>query len=230
MQAAVKNDASPNKKLRAEEAAAEAEAEVVEVEVEAEAAAKPVVGVAALCGSLRKGSFNRALIRAAMKICSESISGMSIEFVDIASLPMLNTDLEVDGTYPPVVEAFRRKIHEADSILFACPEYNYSLSAPLKNALDWASRPPNMWGGKTAAAVTAGGSGGIRAQTHLRQIGVFLDLHFINKPEFFLRVFQPPPKFDGDGNLIDEDAMTNLKQVLLALQTFTLRLQGNIRK
>ncbi|CBI35123.3 hypothetical protein VitviT2T_020232 [Vitis vinifera] len=195
--------------------------------MEAAIAVKPVIKVAALCGSLRKASFNRGLIRSAIKISKEAINGMEIEYVDIAPLPMLNTDLEVDGTYPPAVEAFRRKILEADSILFASPEYNYSVTAPLKNAIDWASRPPNVWADKPAAIIsTGGGFGGGRSQYHLRQIGVYLDLHFINKPEFFLNAFQPPAKFDGEGNLIDEDAKERIKEVILSLQAFTRRLQG----
>lgn len=194
--------------------------------MEAAIAVKPVIKVAALCGSLRKASFNRGLIRSAIKISKEAINGMEIEYVDIAPLPMLNTDLEVDGTYPPAVEAFRRKILEADSILFASPEYNYSVTAPLKNAIDWASRPPNVWADKPAAIIsTGGGFGGGLSQYHLRQIGVYLDLHFINKPEFFLNAFQPPAKFDGEGNLIDEDAKERIKEVILSLQAFTRRLQ-----
>ncbi|OMO87396.1 NADPH-dependent FMN reductase [Corchorus olitorius] len=190
-------------------------------------AAKPVIKVAAICGSLRKGSYNRGLLRAASEICQESISGMQIEYVDISPLPMLNTDLEVDGKFPAVVETFRQKILEFDSFLFASPEYNYSVTGPLKNAIDWASRAPNVWADKAAAIVSAGGSfGGGRSQYHLRQIGVYLDLHFINKPEFFLRAFESPAKFDDDGNLLDESAKDNLKEILLALQAFTLRLQG----
>ncbi|XP_057976913.1 NADPH:quinone oxidoreductase-like [Malania oleifera] len=187
---------------------------------------KPAIRVAALCGSLRKASFNRGLIRAAMKLCKESIPGMEIEYIDVAPLPMLNTDLEIHGKFPPVVEAFRQKILEADSILIASPEYNYSVTAPLKNAMDWASRPPNVFADKAAAIVSAaGGSGGCRSQYHIRQIGVFLDLHFINKPEFFLKAHEPPRKFDDDGNLIDPEVEEKLKKVLLALQAFTLRLQ-----
>jgi len=192
-----------------------------------EAVAKPVIKVAALCGSLRQGSYNRSLLRSAIQICNESINGMQIEYIDIAPLPMLNTDLEVGGTYPPAVEAFRQKILEADSILFASPEYNYSVAGPLKNAIDWASRPPNVWADKAAAIVSAGGGfGGGRSQYHLRQIGVFLDLHFINKPEFFLNVFQPRAMFDSDGQLTDVATQEKLKEVLIALQAFTLRLQG----
>ncbi|KAL3829806.1 hypothetical protein ACJIZ3_018608 [Penstemon smallii] len=190
------------------------------------AAAPPVIKVAALCGSLRKASYNHGLLRAAMEI-SKSINGLEIEYVDISPLPFLNTDLEVNGTYPPAVEAFRKKILAADSILFASPEYNYSVTGPLKNAIDWASRPPNVWDAKAAAIVSTGGSfGGGRSQYHLRQIGVYLNLHFINKPEFFLNAFQPPAKFDSDGNLIDEQAKEKLKEILLSLHAFTVVLQG----
>ncbi|KDP40538.1 hypothetical protein JCGZ_24537 [Jatropha curcas] len=195
--------------------------------MEAVMAANPVIKVAALCGSLRKGSYNRGLLRAATELSKESVKGIQIEYIDISELPMLNTDLEgANGSLPAAVEAFRQKIREADSILFASPEYNYSVSAPLKNALDWASRPPNCWADKAAAIVSAGGGlGGGLAQYHLRQIGVFLDLHFINKPVFFLNAFAPPAKFDGDGNLIDPASMDRLKEVLVSLHAFALRLK-----
>ncbi|KAK4253199.1 hypothetical protein QN277_010793 [Acacia crassicarpa] len=187
----------------------------------------PAIKVAALCGSLRKGSFHRGLIRSAIELSKGDIRGMEIEYIDISPLPMLNTDLESNGTYPPEVEAFRQKILAADSVLFASPEYNYSLTAPLKNAIDWASRPPNVWAGKAAAIISTGGSvGGAKAQYHLRQVGVFIDLHFINKPEFFLNAFQPPAKFNTDGDLIDEEVKNKLLKLLLSLQQFTLRLQG----
>ncbi|MBA0872330.1 hypothetical protein Goshw_011542 [Gossypium schwendimanii] len=194
--------------------------------MEAVVASKPVIKVAAISGSLRKASYNKGLIRTALELTKESIAGIQMEYIDISPLPMLDTDLEVDGKFPPAVEAFRQKISESDSILFASPEYNYSLTAPLKNALDWASRPPNVWADKAAAIVSAGGGfGGARSHYHLRQVGVFLDLHFINKPEFYLNAFQPPAKFDSNGNLIDEDSKERIKQVLLSLQAFTLRLQ-----
>ncbi|MCI10478.1 NADPH:quinone oxidoreductase-like, partial [Trifolium medium] len=141
---------------------------------------------------------------------------------EISGLPMLNTDLEVDGTYPAEVEVFRQKILEADSCLFASPDYNYSITPPLKNALDWGSRPPNVWAGKAAAAVSAVG-GGRRAQFHLRQIGVFLDLHFINKPEFYLNAHRPPGKFDANGDLVDLETKERLKEMIVSLKIFTLR-------
>lgn len=140
---------------------------------------------------------------------------------------MLNTDLEEEGTFPAEVEAFRHKILGADSVLFASPEYNYSVSAPLKNAIDWASRPPNVWAGKPAAIVSVGGAfGGGKAQHHLRQIGVFLDIHFINKPEFYLDVFKHPDKCNDDGDLVDEEIKNRLERVLVSLKEFTLKLQG----
>ncbi|KZV19571.1 hypothetical protein F511_13457 [Dorcoceras hygrometricum] len=185
-----------------------------------------IVKVAALSGSLRKASPNGGLVRAAIEI-SKSIKGLEIEHVDLSPLPFLNTDLEVNGTYPAAVEAFRQKILAADCYLFASPEYNYSVTAPLKNAIDWASRPPNVWGDKAAAIVSGGGGwGGGRSHYHLRQIGVYIDLHFINKPEFYINVFQPPAKFDSDGNLIDDSTRERLKEVLLSLYAFSLRLKG----
>ncbi|XP_027342665.1 NADPH:quinone oxidoreductase-like [Abrus precatorius] len=190
-------------------------------------ASSPVIKVAALSGSLRKASYNTGLIRSAIEISKGSVEGIQIEYVDISPLPFVNTDLEKNGTYPPEVEAFRQKILQADSILFASPEYNYSVTGPLKNAIDWASRAPNVWAGKAAAIVSAGGGfGGGRSQYHLRQIGIFLDLHFINKPEFFLNAFQPPPKFNNDGDLIDEEVKNKLKETLLSLKAFTLQLKG----
>ncbi|XP_021629039.1 NADPH:quinone oxidoreductase [Manihot esculenta] len=186
----------------------------------------PVIKVVAISGSLRKASFNSGLIRSAIELSKSSVNGMQIEQIDISQLPLLNTDLIANGAYPPVVEAFRQKILRADSILFASPENNYSLTAPLKNAIDWASLAPNCWGDKAAAVVSAGGGfGGGRSQYHLRQIGVYLDLHFINKPEFFLNAFQPPAKFDNDGNLIDAEDKQKLKEILVALRDFSLRLE-----
>ncbi|GJM91858.1 hypothetical protein PR202_ga08276 [Eleusine coracana subsp. coracana] len=152
---------------------------------------------------------------------------MQVDHIDISDLPLLNTDLEVDGGFPSAVEAFREKVSAADCFLFASPEYNYSISGPLKNALDWASRPPNCWGDRAAAILSAsGGSGGSRSQYHIRQVGLGLDIHFINKPEMFTKTHQPPKKFDDGGNLIDQETKEQLRKVLLSLQAFTLRLQG----
>ncbi|PKI68698.1 NADPH:quinone oxidoreductase-like [Punica granatum] len=186
------------------------------------------IKVAAICGSLLKGSYNRRLIRLAIEMSKETINGMEIELVEVADLPLMNVDLEVDGALALEVEEFRQKILQADAVLFASPEYNYSVTPVLKNALDWASRPPNVWAGKAAAIVSTGGGpgGGARAQYHLRQIGVFLDLHFVNKPEVMLSVHNPPGKFDDDGNLVDPKSKEKLRKLLISLHNFALRLRG----
>ncbi|VAH85471.1 unnamed protein product [Triticum turgidum subsp. durum] len=89
----------------------------------------------------------------AAKMCEESIPGLQIDHVDISDLPLLNTDLEnVDGnTFPAAVKEFRGRVRGADCFLFASPEYNYSISGALKNALDWGSRPPNVWADRAGA-------------------------------------------------------------------------------
>ncbi|KAJ8573066.1 hypothetical protein K7X08_009577 [Anisodus acutangulus] len=131
-------------------------------------ATQPVIKVAGLCGSLREVSWHRGLLHAAMEICKDSIKGIEFE-----------------------------KLKRLIVSFFASPEYNYSVTAPLKNAIDWASRPPNVWADKAAAIVSAGGNfGGGRSHYHLRQIGIFIDLHFINKPELFGWAFESPPKFE----------------------------------
>ncbi|KAM0930718.1 hypothetical protein ACQ4PT_000802 [Festuca glaucescens] len=174
--------------------------------VAAPASAKPtVLRVAAFSGSVRKESWHAGLIRAAEELCEEFIPGLLIDHVDIPNLPMANPDLETDGGdgFPPEVEAFRARVLAADSFLFASPEYNYSVTGSLKNALDWASRGTvKCWADKAAAIVCAGGDfGGGRGSLHLRQIGIFVDIHFTNKPELHVRAFDDPPKFDADGNL-----------------------------
>jgi NAD(P)H-dependent FMN reductase len=163
----------------------------------------------------------------AAKLCEESIPGLQIDHVDISGLPLVNTDLENAGgsVFPAAVEAFRDRVRGADCFLFASPEYNYSISGPLKNALDWGSRPPNVWADRAAAVVSASGkSGGKRMVYHVRQVGVFLDIHFVNKPEGFVQANHPTSKFDGDGNLIDPETEEQLRRILLSMQAFALRL------
>ncbi|KAF7026070.1 hypothetical protein CFC21_038206 [Triticum aestivum] len=203
------------------------------------ASAKPTLRVAALSGSLRNNSWHHGLIRAVLtvpcmcgaaeELCEECIPGLRIDHVDISGLPMANPDLETDGGdgFPPAVEAFRDRVSAADCFLFASPEYNYSVTGSLKNALDWASRGTHKcWADKAAAIICAGGDfGGGRASLHLREIGIYLDLHFINKPELHIRAYEDPPKFDDKGNLIDAQAKDRLRKVLLSLQAFALRLQ-----
>ncbi|KAJ4971698.1 hypothetical protein NE237_004797 [Protea cynaroides] len=183
-----------------------------------------VLKVVALCGSLRKNSYHVSLIKAAQQICQHSLKGMEIELLKISELPFINPDLEDNGTFPPKVEAFRQKVSSADSILFATPEYSYSVPATLKNAVDWGSRPANVWTGKTAAILCGRGNfGGGRSHNHLREIGVYTNLHFLNKPECFVPLHSPQTNIDGEGNLIDEQSKKILQKILESLQEFTLK-------
>ena len=130
------------------------------------------------------------------------------------------------GVLPPAVAAFRDKLATADAVLLVTPEYNYSIPGVLKNAIDWASRPPNMPLADKPLAIM-GASPGIlgtaRAQYHLRQVAVFLDMHVLNKPEVF--VTKAKEKFDADGKLTDEMTRTQVANQLVALRDFTLRLR-----
>src|SRR5208282_2737173 len=110
------------------------------------------INVLAICGSLRAGSYNKAALRTAIEL---KPPGMTIETADIRSLPLYNEDVRAEG-FPAPVETLRRQIAAADALIFACPEYNYSMSGVLKNAIDWASRPPDQpFAGKPCAIISA---------------------------------------------------------------------------
>ena len=114
-----------------------------------------------ISGSLRKASWNTAALRAAAELRPE---GNEFSIAEIGDLPLINQDLEQDGKYPEPVERLRHEILSADALLFATPEYNASIPAPLKNAIDWASRPANCFAGKPAAIIGVGaGAHGARA-------------------------------------------------------------------
>lgn len=143
--------------------------------------------IAAICGSLRAASVNRSLIHSAI---ASAPAGVIIELVDISKLPLFNPDEEKPT--PAAVEEFYSSIKDADAFLFAVTEYNYSVSAPLKNALDWGSRSGNFFNDKPGAMMGAGGRMGTsRAQYHFRQIAVFLNLHLLMKPELCVNAFEP---------------------------------------
>ncbi|SRR6266851_1559243 len=174
--------------------------------------------VLAMCGSLRKGSYNMAALRTAI---AQKPPGMTIEVADISQIPLYNEDVRQQG-FPPPVETLRHQIAAADALLFACPEYNYSMSGVLKNAIDWASRPPDQpFAGKPCAIIgaAAGMAGTARSQYDLRRSCVFLDMHPLNKPEIFIG--QAQSKFDADGNLLDETARNLLRDMLVALVGWT---------
>src|SRR6202163_3675973 len=172
------------------------------------------VSVLGICGSLRKASYNMAALRAAIAV---KPAGMSVTVADISQIPPYNEDARAAG-FPPPVEKLRQQIAAADALLFACPEYNYSMSGVLKNAIDWASRPPDQpFAGKPVAIIgaAAGMAGSARAQLHLRNSCVFLDMHPLNKPEVL--IFQAQNKFDADGKLTDDVARGLIRDLMAAL-------------
>ena len=180
-----------------------------------------VVKVLGICGSLRKGSYNRAAMRAASELLPDDVS---LTIAEIADIPLYNEDVRQAG-FPPPVQRLREAIAGVDALLFATPEYNYSVSGVLKNAIDWASRPPDQpFNAKPVAIMgaTAGLWGTSRAQYHLRQSCVFLNMLPINKPEVLIA--QAQNKFDAEGRLTDQTTRDLLAQLLVALRDWTRRL------
>jgi len=176
------------------------------------------ISVLAMCGSLRAGSYNKATLRTAIEL---KPPGMTIETADIGSFPLYNEDVRAQG-FPAPVDRLRRQIAEADALLFVTPEYNYSIPGVLKNAIDWASRPPDQpFAGKPVAIMGAGAgmAGTARAQYDLRRCCVFLDMHPINRPEVLIG--QAQTKFDADGRLTDEAARGFIRDLLVALEQWT---------
>ena len=178
-----------------------------------------ILGIA---GSLRKGSYNRAALRAAVELAPE---GAVVEAFELDGIPPFNQD---DDQHPPArIVELKRKVREADAILFVTPEYNYSIPGVLKNAIDWGSRPygDSCWEGKPVAVMgaSAGAQGTSRAQYHLRQVFVFLDMHSLNRPEVMIAHAQN--KFDANGNLTDDDTRKHIRRLLDALASWSRRLQ-----
>ena len=181
------------------------------------------ISILGFAGSLRKGSYNKALLRAALELLPEDAE---LEIFDLEGIPPYNQDL--DNNLPPRVREFKEKIRTADAILVATPEYNYSMAGVLKNAIDWASRPPgdNSFEGKPAAIISAsiGMLAGARAQYHLRQTFVFLDVHPINRPEVMVPF--AADKIDANGKVTDEKTRQKIKESLKSLVAWTRRLKA----
>jgi chromate reductase len=180
------------------------------------------IKILGIAGSLRAQSFNLSLLKTAQ----ESLpAGAQMEIFDLADLPIYNQDLE--QTLPPSVERLKAAIKGADAILFATPEYNYSIPGVLKNAIDWASRPggTSAWAGKPAAIIgaSAGALGTARAQYHLRQILVALDMPTVNLPEVMIGGARD--RFDANGQLTDEKSKQLLGSLLANLLNLTNRLR-----
>lgn len=169
------------------------------------------VKILGIAGSLRRESFNKSALRAATQLVPE---GASIEIYDIDGFPGFNQDDEQNP--PSKVVEFKKKIREAEAILFVTPEYNYSVPGALKNAIDWASRPygDSAWSGKPAAIMGAsiGSIATARAQYHLRQMFVFLNMYAVNQPEVMIGAAHD--KFDAEGNLTDETTKGLIRKLL----------------
>jgi chromate reductase len=174
-------------------------------------------------GSLRKGSYNKALLRAAAELVPQ---GVELEIFDLEGIPLYNQDLE-DQPVEKVRE-FKARIRAADAILIATPEYNYSIPGVLKNAIDCASRPygDNAFEHKPVAMMGASVSmiGSARAQYHLRQCFVFLSCFALNHPEVMVPFAHE--KIATDGNVTDEKTRELIGQLLEGLVAWTKRLSS----
>lgn len=184
------------------------------------------VTILGIAGSLRKKSFNRAALRAAQEVAPEDAR---IEIFELNGIPPFDQDDE--GHPPEKVVQFKERIRAADAILIVTPEYNYSVPGVLKNAIDWASRPygDNAWDGKPVAVMGAsiGSLGTARAQYHLRQSFVFLNMYPMNQPE--VMIGNAASRFDEQGNLTDQDTRDRIRKLLEALVKWTLHHQGKAR-
>ena len=185
------------------------------------------VSILGFAGSLRKDSFNKAILRAALELTPKDAA---LEIFDLEGIPPFNPDLE--NQPPPRLADFKARIKAADAILIATPEYNYSIPGVLKNAIDSASRPygDNAFQGKPVAIMGAstGMLGSARAQYHLRQCFVFLDMHPVNQPE--VMVAHANEKVDQNGRFTDEKGRELIAQLLESLVTWTMRLRGQQRE
>jgi chromate reductase len=177
-----------------------------------------ILGVA---GSLRKSSFNKSLLRVAVEVVPRDAT---LEIFDLEGIPPFNQDLEHQP--PEKVKEFKAKIRAADAILIATPEYNYSIPGVLKNAIDWASRPhgDNAFEGKAVALMGAsiGMLGTARAQYHLRQTFVWLNMYPLNKPEILVPFANE--KIDRDGKVTDQKTKEKIKELLESLIVWTRKL------
>jgi len=180
-----------------------------------------ILGVA---GSLRRGSLNRGLLRAAQGLAPE---GVTLDAFDLAAVPLYNGDVEAAGD-PEGVAAFKAAIRAADGVLFVTPEYNHGVPGVMKNAVDWASRPPQSapLSGKPVGIIGAspGATGSARGQSQLRQAFEFTNSYCMPQPEIL--VFRATEKFDAEGNLADEATARYLARYLVALAAWIRRFKA----
>jgi Predicted flavoprotein len=180
------------------------------------------ITIAAIAGSLRKDSFNKAIINTAKKYAPENIE---IEILDLNGIPLFNQDEE--NGIPESVKIFKEKIKKADAVLIATPEYDRSIPGVLKNAIDWASRPygDNSFDDKAVATIGASGGaiiGTAVAQYHLRQIFSFLNAHPLERPQVFIG--GAGDKIEN-GFFVDEDTITLINNLVQKLAEWAIRLK-----
>ena len=172
-------------------------------------------------GSLRRGSYNRALLAAAVELAP---AGMLIETFDLRDIPLYDGDVEAEGD-PPGVARFKAAIAAADGLLMVTPEYNHGVPGVMKNAVDWASRPPRSapLAGKPVALLGAspGITGSARGQSQLRQAFEFTDSYCMPQPEYLL--FRAHEKIDAGGRLTDEPSRAHLAKFLAAFAAWVER-------
>jgi len=179
------------------------------------------IRILGLAGSLRKASYNRAALRAAQQLVP---TGAKLDIIELDGIPPFNQDDEASP--PTTVARLKASIKDSDAVLFVTPEYNYSVPGVLKNAIDWAARPygQNAWQHKPAAIMGAsiGSVGTARAQYHLRQMMVFLDMPVVTQPE--VMIASAAKRFNDQGELTDETARKLIVQLLEALIDLTQRM------
>ena len=178
----------------------------------------PTVHALAFAGSLRKESWNRKLLRLAIEAAREA--GLEVREFDLSDVPLYNADVEAAG-FPPAVEALRRAVTEAAALIIATPEYNNSIPGVLKNAIDWASRPPNTLDGKVAAILGAspGNFGTVSAQHALRPVLVTLNVLTLPGPRVFIA--RAAQAFESDGALKDARAAEQVRALMRRLHDTT---------
>jgi chromate reductase, NAD(P)H dehydrogenase (quinone) len=176
-----------------------------------------------IAGSLRRTSYNRGLIRAAVEAAP---SGIEIRPFELDAIPMFNADVEALGDPPPVA-AFKAAIAGCEALLIASPEYNHCIPGVLKNAIDWASRPARrsaLTGTPVAIMGASTGAGGTaRAQAHLRDGLAYTNGYVLPLPEVL--VGNAGARFDEDGNLTDDNTKEEIHDLLVALKAWTRRMR-----
>ena len=171
------------------------------------------IHILGFAGSLRQKSYNKALLRVAREYLPEDAE---LEIIGLDDIPLFNEDLVPDP--PQSVRVFKEKIQQADALLIAVAEYNYSVSGVLKNAIDWAAWPiaTTPLKGKLAAIMGTGGRfGTVRAQLNFRQTLLYTDTRVLLKPEVYIE--KNWEKFDSEGNLTDQHARQSIEALVTAL-------------